>query len=87
MILGHDCYDINHPFDFKKSKYKTAPWKVKSMISRAISGQLPAKPAATLATLATSVADDELADQLSKWWDIDSYASQCHLTGHSKEEH
>ena len=25
VILGQDCYDIHHPFKFKKSENKTAP--------------------------------------------------------------
>ena len=44
------------------------------------------KQAATLATTPTSIADDKLANQLSKWWDIESYVSNCDVTGHSKEE-
>ena len=59
---------------------------MKSKIGWALSGPLPAKQAATLATTATSIADDKLANQLSKWWDIESYASNCNVTGHSKEE-
>ena len=42
--------------------------------------------AATLATRATSIADYKLANQLSKWWDIESYASNSDVTGHSKKE-
>ena len=59
---------------------------MKSKISWALSGQLPAKQAATLATTATSIADDKLANQLSKWWDIESCASNCDVTVHLKEE-
>ena len=42
--------------------------------------------AATLATTATSVSEDKLASQLSKCWDIETYASNCDVTGHSKDE-
>ena len=66
VIFGQDCYDIHHPFEFKKSEDKTAPWAVKSKIDWALSGPLPAKQAATLATTAPSIADDKLANQLSK---------------------
>ncbi|XP_075264503.1 uncharacterized protein LOC142356492 [Convolutriloba macropyga] len=62
VILGEDCYDIHHPFGFKKSVDKAAPWAVKSKI------------------------DDKLANQLSKWRDIEFYASNCDVTGHSKDE-
>ena len=60
VILGQDCYDIHHPFEFKKSEDKAAPWAVKSKIGWALSGPLPAKQAATLATIATSIAEDKL---------------------------
>ena len=32
VIFGQDCYDIHHPFEFKKSKDKAAPWAEKSKI-------------------------------------------------------
>ena len=59
---------------------------MKSKIGWALSGPLPAKQAATLATTAISVSEDKLASQLSKWWDIESYAFNCDVTGHSKDE-
>ena len=65
VILGQKCYDIHRPFEFKKPEDKAAPWAVKSKIGRALSGPLPAKQATTLATTATSIADDEIANQLS----------------------
>ena len=66
VILVQDCYDIHHPFEFKMSEDKTATWAVKSKIGWALSGPLPAKQAGTLATTATSIAEDKLANQLSK---------------------
>ena len=59
---------------------------MKSKIGWALSAPLPAKQAATLATTATSIAYDKLANQLSKLWDIESYASNSDVNGHSKEE-
>ena len=32
VILGQDCYDIHHAFEFKKSEDKAPPWAVKSKI-------------------------------------------------------
>ena len=86
VILGQDCYEIHHPFEFKKSEDKAAPWAMKSKIGWALSGPLPAKQAATPATTATTIADDKLANQLSKWWDVESNASNFDVTGHSKEK-
>ena len=81
VIRGQDWYDIHHPFEFKKAEGKTAPKVVWDL-----SGPLQAKQAATLATTATSIADDKLGNQLNKQWDIESYASKCDVTGHSKDE-
>ena len=86
VIFGQDCYDIHHPSEFKTSEDKAAPWAVKSKIDWALSRPLPAEQAATLVTTATSIADDKLANHLSKCWDIESYASNCDVTGHSREE-
>ena len=80
VILGQDCFDIHHPFEFKKSEDKAATWALKSKIGWALSGPLPAKQAATLVTTATSIADDKLANLLSKWWDTKSkcFKLRCH---------
>ena len=86
VIVGQDCYNIHHPLELKKSDNKNAPWALKSKIGWALSGLLSAKQAATLATTATSIADAKLANQLSKWWDMESYASKGDVTGHPKEE-
>ena len=55
-------------------------------IEWALNCPLTAKQEATLATTSTSVSEDKLASQLSKWWDIELYASNCDVTGHSKYE-
>ena len=83
VILGQYFYNIHQPFEFKRSEDKAAQWAVKSKIGWALSGPLPAKQAATLATTATSIAGDKLANHLNKWWDFESYASNFDVTGHS----
>ena len=84
--FGQDCYDILHPLDLEKSDDKTAPWAVKSKMGWALSGLRPTKQAATLATTSFSISDDKLGGQLSKWKDIESYALNCDITCHSKDE-
>ena len=78
---------ILYPFGFKRSEDKASRWAVKSKIGWALSSPLLAKQTATLATTTTSIPDGKLANQLSKWWDIESYSSNCDGTGHSKEGH
>ena len=79
-------YDIRHPIESKKSEDKTASWVLKSKIDWALSGPIPTKQEATLATTATSIAGGKLANQLSKWCYIESYISNCDVTSHLKEE-
>ena len=86
VILGQDCYDIHSPSKFKKSDEKTAPWAVKLKIGWAISGPLTSKHAATVATTATAASENKEASRLSMCWDIKSYASNCDVTGHTKDE-
>ena len=86
VILGQDCYEVHHPIEFKKSEDKSAPWAVRTRLGWALSGPLPAKQVATMTTSAVSVTEDKLASQLSRWWDIESYASNCDVTGQSKDE-
>ena len=86
VTLGQDCYDIHYPLKFKKSDDKTAPLAVKLKIGWALSGHLPVKQATTFATTANAVSEDKIANQLSKWWDIESYASNCDVTGQLKRQ-
>ena len=55
-----------------------------SKIGCALSGHLSAEHAATLDTRATSITEDRLASQLSKWWHIEPYPKT--VTGNSKDE-
>ena len=75
VILGQDCYDNHHPFEFKKSDDEAAPWAVKSKIGWALSGPLPAKQAATLATTATSIADEKVVG-----YRVLRFKLRCHRT-------
>ena len=86
VILGQDCYEVHHPIEFKISEDKSAPWAVRTRLGWALSGPLPAKQVVTMTTSAVSVTEDKLASQLSRWWDIESYASNCDVTGQSKDE-
>ena len=87
VIYRQDCHDIHHPLEIKKSDDKTAQWAVNSKLGWALICPLPAKQVANLATKANSLSENTLASQLSKRWDINFYASNCVVTGHSKDEH
>ena len=52
-----------------------------------MSGALPnAETNCLAATCNLSVSSDPLAEQMKKWWDMETYASVCDVSGRSKEE-
>ena len=85
VFLGQNCGDIHPHIEFK-SDNKPAPWELKSKMGCALSCPLPAKQVATPAITANSVSEGKFASHLSKWSDVESYASNCDVTGHSKVE-
>ena len=86
VMLGQDCYNIYHILEFRKSDDKTAPWAVKSKTGWALSCLLSAKQEASLASTATWIEENRSASQLTKWWDIESYAPNCDVTAQSNDE-
>ena len=88
VIHRQDCYEIHNPIESMKWECKNASWAVSLKIEGALSGSLPSKQAATLATTATSMAEDTLSSELSKRWDMDMefYSSNSDVTVHSKDE-
>ena len=72
--------------EFEKSEDKAAPRAVEIKLGWALSAPLPAERAAALRTTATIIADDNLANQLTKLWYVESYDSNCDVSGHSRDE-
>ena len=69
VIPGQNCYGIHYLSMCKQSEVKAVSKAVKENIGWALSGPHPANQAAVRAAKATSIADDELANRLSKWWE------------------
>ena len=60
---------------------------MRTRLGWALSGPLPAKQVATMTKSAVSVTEDNLASQLSRWWDIEFLRLQiATVTGQSKDE-
>ena len=50
-------------------------------------GPLPQQEAVQMnASCVTASENDALAEQVTTWWDIESYASRCDVSGRSKED-
>ena len=46
----------------------------------------PKQTMCTTASCNLSVSSDPLADQMKKWWGMETYASVCDVSGRSKKE-
>ena len=69
-----------------RSEERTAPCAMRSKINWALSVPPPAEQAPTLSTTPISVKDEKIAKKLNKWWDIESYLSNCNFTGQFKDQ-
>ena len=79
MILGQNCYHIYRPVEYK-SCTNGEPWAVKTKLGWTLCGPLPRQKAVQMTE------DDLLAEQIKTWWDIESYASRCDVSGRSKDD-
>ena len=85
-ILGHDAYHLIRRLEYKSGD-RNEPWAVKTSLGWTVSGELPKTETGCLtASCNLSVSSDPLADQMKKWWDMETYASVCDVSGRSKEE-
>ena len=60
---------------------------MKTKLGWTLCGPLPQQESVQMAaSCVTTSEDDALAEQIKTWWDIESYASRCHVSGRSKED-
>ena len=86
VIFGQDAYHLIRPLEYKSGE-RNQPWAVKTALGWTISGALPKKETSNISVSCNlSVAPDPLANQMKKWWDMETYASVCDVSGRSKEE-
>ena len=86
MILGQHCYPIHRPEEYR-SGANEEPWAVKTKLGWTLCGPLPQQKAVQMtASCVTASEDDVLAEQIKTWWDIESYASRCDVSGRSKKD-
>ena len=86
VILGQDCYHLHRAIDYRKCG-NAKPWAVRTKLGWMLSGPLPQQETAKLATESLVAAEvDPLADRVKSWWSMESYASNCSVSGRSKED-
>ena len=86
VILGQDCYHLRRAIDSRKCG-NAKPWAVRTKLGWMLSGPLLQHETAKLATESLVAAEvDPLADQVKSWWSMESYVSNCSVSGSSKED-
>ena len=86
MISGQNCYLIHRPVKYK-SCTNCEPWAMKTKLGRTLCGPLPQQKAVQMtASCVTASEDDLLAEQIKTWWNIESYASRCDVSGRSIDD-
>ena len=86
VILGQDCYHLHRAIDYRKCG-NAKPWAVQTKLGWMLTGSLPQQETAKLATESLDAAEvDPIADQVKTWWSMESYASNCSVSGKSKED-
>ena len=86
VILGQDCYHLHRAIDYRKCG-NANPWAVRTKLGWMLSGPLLQQETAKIATESLVAAEvDPLADQVKSWWSMESYASNCSVSGRSKED-
>ena len=86
FIFGQNAYHLIRPLKYKSGQ-RNQPWAVKTALGWTISVALPKKETSNISVSCNlSVASDPQANQMKKWWDMETYASVCDVSGRSKEE-
>ena len=85
VILGQDCYQLHRATESRNCG-NAEPWAVLTKRRWMLSGPLPQQETAKLATENLVAAEvDPKANQVKTWWSMESYASNCSVSGRSKE--
>ena len=81
VILGQDCYHLHRAIDYRKCG-NAKPWAVRTKLGWMLSGPLPQRESAKLATENLFAAElDPLAGQMKTCWSIDLYTLNCSVSG------
>ena len=85
VTLGQDCYPLHRATEYRKCG-NAKPWALRTKLGWMLSGHLPQQDTAKLATESLVAAEvDPLADQVKTWSSMEPYATDCSVSGRSKE--
>ena len=73
MILGQDVFHAIKPLEYFQRRNRNTPVAVRMPIGWVLSGALPSAIGVRATTFKCNVEDVALADQLKKWYELESY--------------
>ena len=74
LILGQDVYDLQRPLDYRIGSLEE-PYAVLTKLGWVVGGPMNNKKGKDVCHFAFTE-DAKMADNVRKWWDIETYASK-----------
>ena len=75
MILGQDVFHATKPLEYFQGRNQNTPVAVRMPIGWVLSGPLPSPIGVRATTFKCNVEDVALADQVKKWYELESYGT------------
>ena len=75
MILGQDVFHAIKPLEYFQGRNRNTPVAVRMPIGWVLSGPLPSPIGVRATTFKCNVEDVALADQVKKWYELESYGT------------
>ena len=75
MILGQDVFHAIKPLEYFQGRNQNTPVAVRMPIGWVLSGPLPSPIGVRATTFKCNVEDVALADQVKKWYELESYGT------------
>ena len=84
IILGQDAYELQRPLDYRIGT-RSEPFAVLTELGWVVSGPMTGKRRQNVCHFAFTE-DVKVAENIQKWWDIETYASKINVVSQSKKE-
>ena len=85
VVINQSSFHLLFPMDFRKGK-KNEPWAVKTKLGWTLSGPLPKHEIAQLAIAFAASDNDQLSEEVTSWWSVESYATHCNVSGRPQND-
>ena len=85
VVIGQDNIHLLVPVDYRRGK-KNEPWAIKTKLGWTLSEPLLKHEIVQIATVLATCDNDQLSDQVKRWWSMESYSSTFNVSGWSHDD-